>query len=236
MPVAVPVQSGRVGGGFGPRPCHSARGQECVHAGWDFVAAAGDPVFAADDGIVERIFRTDDPRSRMRGYGNVVVLKHDDGTWTSYNHLSRIDVAPDQYVRGGEQVGAAGTTTNGRYFIAPHLHFEVRHAKPNGLSPFPGAYGRFNIDPADWFARRGLTPSGIPGTLADYVPDNLREARSLWESWGRAITGLVVFNATYRVATGEWLVFRPFETKRERHVRAAMMRKQERRMPGSISR
>ncbi len=224
-----PVPGGRVGGGYGERPCHTTRGATCVHAGWDFVAAEGDPVGAADRGVVVGIFHNNDIRSRMRGYGNVVVVAHEDGTWTSYNHMKRNLVALGQELEEGQQLGEVGRTTNGRYFISPHLHFEARHAKPNGSNPFPGAYGRFNIDPAEWFRARGQVAASIPGVLApaalgEYEPDHVVEP-TLFQRWDRALLGSAILNVGYRLGTGSWLVLKPFESKRERRERAANVRR-----------
>lgn len=218
-----PVQGGRVGSGFGPRHCHSRRG-ECFHAGWDFVGTEGDPIGAADAGTVVRTFRNEDRLSRMRGYGNVVVVDHHDGTWTSYNHMRRLIAVRGQVVRAGDQVGELGNTTNGKFHIAPHLHFEARHAKEDGSIPFPGPYGRYNIDPAIWFSQRGKRIDHIPGTLAgfgeeSYEPDFLEPG--FWNDWGPTVFGALLFNLGYRIGTGEWFVLQPFRKKKRRYTRLA---------------
>jgi murein DD-endopeptidase MepM/ murein hydrolase activator NlpD len=224
-----PTQAGWVGGGYGPRRCNSSAG-ECFHGGWDFTGSRGDPVFAADAGTVYRTFRNEDSGSGMRGYSNVVVLDHGDGTWSSYNHLDSIAVSQGQRVAAGELLGTIGSTTNGRYPIAPHLHFEVRRSRPNGSAPFPGPYGRFDLDPGAWFETRGMMAARTPGLLRSaprdlsgnsYQPptSEMEEFRSVWDAWGRAIVGLAGFNLVYRVASGEWLIFRPFEAPRRRRVR-----------------
>lgn len=163
-----PTVLGRVGSGYGER-VSSRTGNRTFHAGWDFVAPRGTPIYAAAGGVVD-LFAHERPGGAMRGYGNAVVVRHDDGTWALYAHLSRADVAQGDPITEGQQIGLAGNTTNGQFpRMPPHLHFEIRHAKPDGSSPFPGGYGTFNLDPKDWFARKGMVignRSGRPpGTL-----------------------------------------------------------------------
>ncbi len=83
------------------------------HSGTDFKAAPGTPVAAANDGVVVI--------AKNRYYaGNSVVVDHGLGLYTCYYHLSRIDVAPGDFVRRGDVVGLSGAT--GRV-TGPHLHF-----------------------------------------------------------------------------------------------------------------
>lgn len=90
------------------------------HTGLDFAGAVGTPVVAAADGTVASA-------GPAGAYGNLVEIKHGDGTRTLYAHLSAIDVKAGQKVERGQRVGALGTTGNSS---GPHLHFEVRdHGK-----------------------------------------------------------------------------------------------------------
>lgn len=164
-----PTVEGRVGSGYGERTS-SRTGRVTFHAGWDFVAARGTPIYAADHGRVVMVAH-ERPGGPMRGYGNAVVVRHPDDTYALYAHLSRIDVEDGDPVGAGQQIGLAGNTTNGAFpRMPPHLHFEVRHPKPDGSRPFPGPYGRYNLDPLDWFRQRGLEVTNRwgrpPGTLA----------------------------------------------------------------------
>jgi len=162
-----PTEEGRVGSGYGERTS-SRTGRRTFHAGWDFVAPRHTPIYVAEGGVVERV-NVDRPSARG-GYGNSVVVRHGDDTWALYAHLQTLAVAEGERVRIGQQVGTAGSTTNGRFrMMPPHLHFEIRHARASGASPFPGPYGRLNLDPKDWFERKGLTIGNRrrnpPGTL-----------------------------------------------------------------------
>lgn len=92
------------------------------HSGLDIATPVGTSVEAAAPGYVAWA-RTG------RQYGNYVMIIHANGVATLYAHLMRIDVAPDQYVARGDQIGLSG----GRPGMAgaglstgPHLHFEVR--------------------------------------------------------------------------------------------------------------
>jgi len=87
------------------------------HMGCDLPYPMGTPVAAAFDGKV----RIADYR---KGYGNVVVIRHDNGLETVYGHLSKINVKADDWVGSGDVIGLGGST--GRS-TGPHLHFEARY-------------------------------------------------------------------------------------------------------------
>ncbi len=87
------------------------------HIGLDIAAAMWDPIVAAADGIV--VFA-----DWGGGYGNLVIVEHQDGWLTYYAHFSEIVVEVGQEVRQGEILGGAGTTG---YSTGPHLHFEIRY-------------------------------------------------------------------------------------------------------------
>jgi murein DD-endopeptidase MepM/ murein hydrolase activator NlpD len=88
------------------------------HLGIDIAGAEGDPVYAADSGVV-----TLASGGWNGGYGNVVMIDHGNGYATLYGHLSRINVSPCQSVGRGATIGAIGNTGNS---FGAHLHFEVR--------------------------------------------------------------------------------------------------------------
>ncbi len=87
-----------------------------AHRGVDILLRTGDPIHACFPGVV-RIART------MGGYGNVVVIRHENGLETVYGHMSKILVKPRQIVKAGDVIGLGGSTGNS---TGPHLHFEVR--------------------------------------------------------------------------------------------------------------
>ena len=104
-----PVAHGMVSSGFGMR-------NGAMHSGVDISAPAGTPVYAADSGVV--IFS-----GTLHGYGNTVIIRHDDGYVTVYGHNERNIVVEGERVAGGQQIGAIGRS--GRTTGA-NLHFEVR--------------------------------------------------------------------------------------------------------------
>ena len=109
---SMPVKNRFVTSRFGYRPRFKRE-----HKGVDLRAAVGDTVFAAFDGKV-RI-----ARYNHNGYGNYVVIRHNNGMETIYGHLSIYFVSPNDNVKSGQAIGLAGNT--GRS-TGPHLHFETR--------------------------------------------------------------------------------------------------------------
>ena len=110
--------------GFLIRPIIGGRKSQGIHGhnGVDLAAAPGTPVMAAASGrvIVAKM------GGYNGGYGNMIIMTHDNGIQTVYAHLRAIYVSPGQTVPQGQQIGELGNT--GRS-TGPHLHFEVRGAK-----------------------------------------------------------------------------------------------------------
>jgi murein DD-endopeptidase MepM/ murein hydrolase activator NlpD len=113
-PTIAPVR-GILTSGFGTRSDPMTHGPG-LHQGIDIAAAAGQPVFAAADGLVVLAASTS-------GYGDAVYLAHGFGVTTRYGHLSEIDVRPGERVHRGDLIGRVGST--GRS-TGSHLHYEVR--------------------------------------------------------------------------------------------------------------
>lgn len=101
---------GRITSRYGPR-----RGR--AHQGLDISLKTGDPIYATFDGKVRF--------SKAAGnYGNLVIIRHNNGLETYYAHLSQRDVEVGDWVVAGQQIGLGGST--GRS-TGPHLHYEVRY-------------------------------------------------------------------------------------------------------------
>jgi murein DD-endopeptidase MepM/ murein hydrolase activator NlpD len=86
-----------------------------MHAGLDFKAGYGQPIFAVTDGVVAFA-------GRNGGYGNFVRLNHSGGLASGYGHMSRIAVRAGTRVAQGQIIGYVGSTGMS---TGPHLHYEV---------------------------------------------------------------------------------------------------------------
>jgi murein DD-endopeptidase MepM/ murein hydrolase activator NlpD len=114
---------GRVTSGYGMRR-HPILGYRRMHAGIDFGAAYGTPVYAVTDGTVAMA-------GRNGGYGNFIKLSHGGGMGTGYGHLSRIAVRPGQGVKRGQVIGYVGSSGMS---TGAHLHYELYR---NGVAISP---------------------------------------------------------------------------------------------------
>lgn len=110
------------------------------HAGMDFSAKTGTPIYATGDGVVERADNT------ASGYGNHIVIRHGFGYETLYGHLSKYKVRAGQKVKRGDVIGYVGSTGRSE---APHLHYEV-HKNGEVVNPLNFYYG--NISAAEFAA------------------------------------------------------------------------------------
>lgn len=111
------------------------------HSGQDYAVPSGTQVVAAHGGTVVKAGGNgagDGP-----AYGNAVVIKHGNGTYSQYAHLSKVTVHVGQIVKTGQEIAKSGNTGNSS---GPHLHFEIR-TTPN--------YGSA-IDPVKFLRAKGV--------------------------------------------------------------------------------
>ncbi|MCZ9348568.1 M23 family metallopeptidase [Streptomyces mutabilis] len=112
------------------------------HSGQDFAVPIGTNVVATHGGTVVKAGGNgagDGP-----AYGNAIVIKHGNGTYSQYAHLSKINVKIGQIVKTGQSIAKSGNTGNSS---GPHLHFEIR-TTPN--------YGSA-VDPVSFLRSKGVT-------------------------------------------------------------------------------
>lgn len=119
-----PLKGVTTGGNFGRRRILNGQPRS-PHAGVDFPAAAGTPVFASQSG---KVMLAED----LYYSGNTVVIDHGFGIFTMYCHLSKIGVTAGEMVKVGEELGKVGAT--GRV-TGPHLHWglTIDHARVNAV-------------------------------------------------------------------------------------------------------
>ncbi|MGV9389934.1 M23 family metallopeptidase [Streptomyces olivaceus] len=107
------------------------------HSGQDFAVPIGTNVVAAHGGTVVKAGGNgagDGP-----AYGNAIVIKHGNGTYSQYAHLSKINVKAGQVVKTGQSIAKSGNTGNSS---GPHLHFEIRTTANYGSAVDPVAFLR----------------------------------------------------------------------------------------------
>ena len=110
---AWPVQ-GNVISGFGPK----AGG--FYNDGINIAVRPGTPVRAAENGVVTYV------GNELRGFGNLLLLRHEGGWVTAYAHAERIGVKPGDIVRRGQVIARAGRSGRVSH---PQLHFEIRKGR-----------------------------------------------------------------------------------------------------------
>jgi len=121
---------GRVIGNFGP----GEGGTQ--NDGLNIAAPAGTPVVAADSGTVAYV------GNELRGYGNLVLIKHAGGWMTAYAHNASVLVKRGEKVRRGQTIARIGSTGA---VHEPQLHFEIRH-------------GTRALDPSDYLSGSATVP------------------------------------------------------------------------------
>lgn len=140
IPAIQPVRNEnlkQMASGFGYRSDPFTKARK-FHAGMDFSAKTGTPIFATGDGVVERADAT------ASGYGNHIVIRHGFGYETLYGHLSKYKCRAGQRVKRGDIIGYVGSTGRSE---GPHCHYEV-HKNGEVVNPLNFYYG--NISAAEY--------------------------------------------------------------------------------------
>lgn len=128
----------RIASGFGYRidPIYKTTK---MHAGIDFTAPQGTPIYATADGTVSTAGNKGD------GYGNHVIIRHGYGYETLYGHMVRVKAKTGQQVKRGEVIGWVGSTGKS---TGPHCHYEV-HKGSNKIDPVYFFYNDLSPDQFD---------------------------------------------------------------------------------------
>ena len=100
---------------------------ETNHFGIDIAGRLGNPIFAADHGVVVYAGWNE------YGYGEMIVIDHGAGWQTLYAHLSQVNVVCGQEVYQGDTIGLMGSTGKS---TGPHLHFEMRSDDYGRVNPW----------------------------------------------------------------------------------------------------
>ncbi len=104
----------------GPVAAYFGEKQGVPHDGIDIRAEEGTPIRAAESGVVLY------SGNQIKGYGNMVIIRHDDGLITVYAHNAQNLVEEGKRVTRGDTIGKVGHTGAAE---VSHLHFEVRKAE-----------------------------------------------------------------------------------------------------------
>jgi murein DD-endopeptidase MepM/ murein hydrolase activator NlpD len=127
----------RLASGFGIRidPIYKV---SRMHAGIDFSAERGTPIYATADGVVSKV------AYNLGGFGNYVMIDHGFGYETLYGHMDKQLVKVGQKVKRGETIGLVGSTGKS---TAPHVHYEVH---VNGKATNPVHYFFQGVTPEEY--------------------------------------------------------------------------------------
>jgi murein DD-endopeptidase MepM/ murein hydrolase activator NlpD len=114
--VRKPVSDGNITSGFGGRN-HPLLGYDKMHTGVDWGSSTGTPVFAAGNGVIDKV-------GWEGGYGKYIRIRHANGYETAYGHMSAFarSMEAGMKVRQGQVIGYVGSTG---LSTGAHLHFEI---------------------------------------------------------------------------------------------------------------
>ncbi len=142
------------------------------HQGVDLPLPTGTPLYNAFDGCVRL-------SKYVSGYGNLVIVRHENGLETYYGHLSKREVEAGDWIKAGDVVGLGGSTGKS---TGPHLHFETRymgHAfDPQWIVDFEKGELRKNV----FVLRRSYLSAS-----SRYVPQSIEEEELGYEEDMRII-------------------------------------------------
>lgn len=127
LKVFILPRNDRLNSGFGWR---TLNGRQDFHNGLDIEAPMRSNIYAALSGEVTHA-------GPLSTWGNLIIIKHDNGFSTYYAHLDQILVSVGERVTQGQLVGLSGNTG---YTTGPHFHFELRNPDGEAIDPLPYIY------------------------------------------------------------------------------------------------
>jgi murein DD-endopeptidase MepM/ murein hydrolase activator NlpD len=133
----------RIASGFGFRidPIYKTAK---MHAGLDFTAPQGTPIYATADGIVDLA------GNAGNGFGNHVIINHGYGYETLYGHMVRVKARKGQAIKRGEVIGWVGSTGKS---TGPHCHYEV-HYRGEKIDPIYFFFNDLNPEQFDRLVKK----------------------------------------------------------------------------------
>ena len=140
---------------------HPVTGERKFHRGIDYKGSKGDPVIVTADGVVEFA-----GYHKKSGFGNLIIIAHDNGFKTIYAHLNKVHVKTGQVLSKGEHIGNIGSTG---LSSGDHLHYEVKFLarKLN-----PGPFIEWNIKNYQQIFKK---IKGVPwGSLSQKVQNHVQ--------------------------------------------------------------
>ncbi len=108
--------TGKIVSNFGKQK-HPVLGTITENSGIDIATASGSAVRAVSDGLIVTI-------TWLRGFGNTIIVLHDDNYYTVYSHIDNIDVIQDEYVDAGQKLATASSDES---VSGTRMHFELWH-------------------------------------------------------------------------------------------------------------
>jgi hypothetical protein len=205
-----------------------------LHAGIDFSAPEGTPVWSVSDGVVERVEAPG--TSGFSGYGRIVVVRLPDNVRALYAHLESSSVEVGDQVVEGQQLGTVGATCGtarrngkpanpGKRCRGPHLHVELlaRAYPPPDATPRIDPRGYVMGTPRDSLERWAGLDALIVKLYAK-IPENMRDTeiplynesttddrrpgtiRAMFDLWKEALAFAPAMGGALRVSTlSEWI-------------------------------
>lgn len=148
---------------------HPTKGKGSILGSVD-IAVRGNALAAASGTVISTVYS-----NSKSGWGNNVTVRHDDGTYSFYAHLAKINVSKNQKVKAGQNLGIIGTTGNS---TGIHLHFEIWDKNGNTtytIDHFKEKYKKQLIYDGDI-----VTGGGNNASMRTWIQNNYKKSGGRW--------------------------------------------------------